>query len=368
MAAPTEVYVDPSINANSGSGTIGSPYGDLQYALNTKTRDATNGDRFNIKAGTAEVLTAALSLATYGSPSFGSPLIIQGYTSAANDGGIGEISGAGTYAIYSGNASSIILRDMRLGNCGAADVVTLNGGSQCSIVNVEFQNSSGNGLRVLGSRHAVYGCHFHDLGNIGCEIAGDDQVVFACYCKNDGIHSFTSAIKLLDVSNGMAFGNIVSVSGSSNGILCQFANHVVNNSVMSSGGTGTGILINNDSARVLNNIVDGFSGSGGIGIRLDSGQKHHLLGFNAVYNCATAYSLIGDVMVNLGDNETLSDTPFAKSGADSYANKFTYFAPVDTGNVLTGYQSGSNVAKGAVQNAGGSASRPQHPMFQQVIG
>ena len=54
--AITEVYVDPAINGNSGTGTLVDPYGDLQYALDTKARDSTNGDRFNIKAGTAEVL------------------------------------------------------------------------------------------------------------------------------------------------------------------------------------------------------------------------------------------------------------------------------------------------------------------------
>ena len=62
--AITNYYVDPSINANSGTGTIGDPFGDLQYALDTVTRDSTNGDQFNIKAGTAEVLTGTLDFST----------------------------------------------------------------------------------------------------------------------------------------------------------------------------------------------------------------------------------------------------------------------------------------------------------------
>lgn len=89
--AITEYYIDPAIDANSGTGTIGDPFGDLQYALDTVTRDGTNGDRFNVKAGTAEVLTAALSLATYGTPTEAAPLVIQGYTSAAG----GDAGGRG---------------------------------------------------------------------------------------------------------------------------------------------------------------------------------------------------------------------------------------------------------------------------------
>ena len=88
---PTVYYVDPAIDADSGAGTVGDPYGDLQHCLDTITRDTGQGDRICVKAGTDEVLAASLTLATYGSPSPYVPLIIQGYTSAAQDGGIGVI-------------------------------------------------------------------------------------------------------------------------------------------------------------------------------------------------------------------------------------------------------------------------------------
>jgi hypothetical protein len=60
MAAPTDSFIDPSIAGNSGSGTIGDPWGDCQHALDTVTRDATDGDRMCIKEGTDEIHTAAL--------------------------------------------------------------------------------------------------------------------------------------------------------------------------------------------------------------------------------------------------------------------------------------------------------------------
>jgi hypothetical protein len=55
-----DIYVDPSINANTGTGTIGDPYGDLQYAI-TSTTQGTSGDQFNIKSGTAEVMAGSLT-------------------------------------------------------------------------------------------------------------------------------------------------------------------------------------------------------------------------------------------------------------------------------------------------------------------
>lgn len=76
--ALTEVYVDPSIAGDSGAGTVGDPYGDLEYALEQVTRDATNGDRFNIKAGTDEILEFALDvIVDYGTPTRIAPLFFS---------------------------------------------------------------------------------------------------------------------------------------------------------------------------------------------------------------------------------------------------------------------------------------------------
>ena len=55
--ALTEIYVDPSIAADSGTGTIGDPFGDLEYAIEQTTFDTTNGTRLNVKAGTDDFLS-----------------------------------------------------------------------------------------------------------------------------------------------------------------------------------------------------------------------------------------------------------------------------------------------------------------------
>lgn len=128
MGTPTDYYVDPSIAGNSGSGTIGDPYGDLQHALDSVTRDSTNGDQFNIKAGTDEILSAALDLSTYGTPSKSARVFFRGYTTSKGDGGIGGISGGGSVAILAATVQYITWRDMHLHNCGSADIVQASDG------------------------------------------------------------------------------------------------------------------------------------------------------------------------------------------------------------------------------------------------
>jgi len=85
-------------------------------------------------------------------------------------------------------------------------------------------------------------------------------------------------------------------------------------------------------------------------MQIDVGTDILLVGNNALYNNTTHYTL--NDAISIGDNEELGASPFAKSGADTFANRFTYFAPVDTGNVIGGaYPSGANLDKGAVQAA-----------------
>jgi hypothetical protein len=77
-----------------------------------------------------------------------------------------------------------------------------------------------------------------------------------------------------------------------------------------------------------------------------------LYGYNGMYNNATDYSGSVDIIQALGDNESLGSSPFAKSGADTVANRFAYFEPADVGNVRGGaYPSGCRLDKGAVQHA-----------------
>lgn len=366
MGAPSETYVDPSIAGNSGTGTIGDPYGDLQYAFDQVTQDGTNGDRFNVLAGTDEILAANLTLATYGSPSDSFPVIIQGYTSAAGDGGIGGISGAATYEMFSGSISFVHFIDMHCHNTGSASIVNLGFGGYA--IRCEFDNSTA-AIAITLSQPGAFldSCYVHNCSGIGVVASADGAEVRLSYFAN-GTNDFTHAISMSG-DGCTAYRNILTLDGSSNGIRITSSNgqKIVNNSILSASGTGAGVFLDSspDQPIVVGNAVEGFSGAGGIGFDLTGGSNLSLYGNNAAFNNTTNYSLTDDVGLNVGDNETLGATPFDKSGSDTFANRVTYFGPVDTGNMRNGaWPAAHRLDKGAVQHAdpagGGGTVNPFH--------
>ena len=357
MAKPTETYVDPSIASDSGSGTVGDPYGDVQYALDTITRDSTNGDRINIKSGTDEVLGASLSLSTYGTPSVGAPLILQGYDSSAGDGdwdagtGIGGISGNGSYTMFaSSNLDYIWLRHLHCHNTGSSAIIDLD--NNIRIYECEFNNTTGNGVDIDASS-TIVNCKLHDIGNVGIRLYNATNAAAVGNYLTNGTKSFSTAIYTGNQHNRVE-RNIVSVDGSSDGIsLAGIVDTCANNTVYSSSANGTGIQIisNNDYAIVLkSNYVEGFN----IGIDTSAISTYSLpvLTNNAVYGANTNYDTTGEAVLVEDDNESLSSSGIDKSGADTFANRATYFAPADEGNMRGGsYPTNLRLDKGAVQHA-----------------
>lgn len=319
MGTPTQVYVNPALASNTGTGTIGDPFGDVQFALNTVTRDATNGNQFNIKAGTDEILTAAISLTTYGTPTTAAPLIFRGYTTAANDGGIGSISGAGAFSIFASTTLDFInFFDLKLYNTGSNVVV--QGDDNCTFVNCEITSGgSGGGLLLDGNCYVVR-CYIHNIGGIGISIGATTKVI-ANFLKN-GVNDFTSAITCLG-SGEVIEENIISVDGASIGISAGggLIHLIKNNSIYSSNGTGNAILFGANSRNhiVINNIIEGFSGVGGKGTDLPAGRGILVYGNNKYYNNATNETLNGDVYNNLGNNDTLLASPFTNPAGDDFS-------------------------------------------------
>lgn len=343
MAAPTDVYVNPALAANVGAGSAGNPYGDLQYALNSVTRDSTNGNRFLIKSGTDEVMTAPIDLSTYGTPASTAPLIFEGYSTTAGDAnlntgvGIAGISGGGSVAVYnnSGSKSHIVFKHLRMHNSGSADICTI--GADVFVYGCQFDNSTGSGVVYSSAnRSIVFGSYFTNLGAYGVNSPANAIVCTDCFFMN-GTNDFVAAIN--GASNtGIIQRNIVWVDGSSNGIIYGGGMMVLQNSVLSNGGTGTGLKASSTSvaAWILNNVIEGFSGSGGIGINYNTPTRICHSMNNSYYNNETNYtSGNGKLLADL-NNETLTATPFAKEGAISFANRMTYFAPVDVGSIFGG--------------------------------
>jgi len=330
--AITELYVDPSIAADSGAGTVGDPYGDLEYCIEQETFDLTNGTRVNIKAGTDEVLAADLvtacqdtSVSVAWAPTEAAPLVFRGYTSAAGDGGIGGISGGGSVPVFGTSSSTyrnMSFVDLHLHNCGTGYILDLD--NNCYVERCELDNTTGGAIRVAVAC-AVKGCYVHNIGAIAID-APNAQVTY-CYIA-DGTNTCTTAIASAEVVDR----NIIHLTGNGDGISSADGRTLTNNSIYCEGGTGSGInqASNSISNTLSNNLIQGFSGAGGIGVEFGTASGAKFYGGNAVYDCTTAYDTATHVQTGAqGDNETLSSSPFQDPANGD-------FRPVNTGNVREG--------------------------------
>lgn len=357
--ALTEIYIDPSIAGNSGTGTSGDPYGDLQYALTSSTFDTTNGTRLNIKAGTDEVLTAALNWETNffagGGTTETAQLFIQGYTSTAGDGGEGGISGGGTYVgIDVGTRNYVHIRDMHIHNTGSALCIDLNNWS--SVVRTRVDNTTGNGI-LLSSEGLIANCYVTNVGGVGI-VSGGASILF-CEFVNSGGNSMTYAI---DHTSGAAgaiviIGNKIKVSGTTNGIRFRDCCAIAMNSIYSASGSGNGIMSSQagQCLQIVGNVIEGFST--GNGISLATSSMVPLMQANSFYSCGT--TVTGGTVLYTLTSETLGSTAFPDIADPSWA-------PVNVGTIIAGmsaWQPGlgstltNNLNRGAVQSAaGGGAS------------
>jgi Leucine-rich repeat (LRR) protein len=346
MANPaTHTYVDPSIAGNSGTGTSGDPYGDLQYALDTMTRDGTNGDQINIKAGTDEVLSSTLSLTTYTSvsnPSQNAPLTFRGYTTTADDGGQGSIDCGGN-ALITNVGNSIHWVDLELHNgpqTGTGIFITLSFYAKlinCYVHDTHGTISSTDDATIVGNR-------IEDMGNVsnGLIICAAGTIAYNYIDVVTGTRDPVQCIRMAGNSN--VIGNIIYLDSDADGI----RNHsigrtqsIIGNTVLANGGSGNGIMIDqsgrSDNMVCVNNYVEGFSATGGVGfLSGQSSENGGTVSHNAAFDNATDYSLASEHATIISANETLSVTGLAKSGAITHANRFAYFAPADEGNMRTG--------------------------------
>ena len=363
LAVPAEVYVDPSINANSGSGTSGSPYGDLQYALNN-INHAAAGCRINVKAGTAEVVTTnALSLTTYvatnGVAGATEPLIIEGYTTTAGDGGIGEIQGTtNSLAVWGGTDSQDVdymtWKNMKLTGAQASGyAVTVD--NQCVFINVELISNHG-GIDI-------------DQGNIDhCKISYVDSGgvlgAFGAVALTNSYLVQTSGA-LVGAAQGCTpvIGNIfnvrsatdanIGVLASSSGVASVFTNNSILANLSSGASSANAIRVTTTSAIVANNYCEGFNSSGDEAIDVSSAGVSTILANNAFFNNTANITDAGLNTITIGSTSSLAASGVTSaSGAD-----FTPTADLKGTGYPTGFLQLSGNATdpniGAIETTGG---------------
>ncbi len=349
ITSNSEIVMVADITTDASSPTDvtsdSAPYGDLEYAIEQTTFDTTNGTRVNVKAGTDEILAVELGAAfDSASPTAAwatSPTaiaVVQGYTATAGDGGKGGISGGGSVnIIVSFTIDQLSFVDMHLHN-GADSGFMCVIDNFCSFINCELNDQAASGAAggIDGdSGTMVFGCYVHDIGSRGINTAANSFISFNYLV--DETNKFTNQAIICNGSQETITNNIIWLNGTtSSGIKVNGTRSVCsNNSIFNNtAGTVNGILTQGSNVYnydFRNNIVEGFSGAGGTGFALaGTNNQINVYGGNASFNNTTHYSApAGHVIMNLGDNETLS-----VSGFTDGPNKD--FSPVNTGNVKEG--------------------------------
>lgn len=369
MAAPSQYYVDPvGGNDSTGNGTIGTPWKSVQWALDHITRDADDGDQINIKgpasdaSGTDDTIAASLTLTTYGTPAVTAPLILRGYGSAANDGVRGGINVNGqTSGLFAATGTDYVhLIDLFINNGSATTsykLCTLD--DYIHVYNCKFANGPG-GLQI-DNYGLIEGCEFTDLDGAFAVQAGVDTHVINCYFKHHVSNNPTECI----ITNGTGArieGCVFSLDSDTLGIVVSDPKTEIAYNSFYGAGTSTGKAIVFDAAThagcvIRGNIISQFKGAGAIGIDYaNSTDMMRFVGNNAFYDNTDDEANEGDAKLLAvpvaPDNESLAGDPYAKSGADTSANRLIYFAPNSTGGIRVG---GGKRDKGAVQHADSGA-------------
>lgn len=348
-------FVDPSIDADTGAGTIGDPYGDLQHCLDTITRNGTTGDKINIKSGTAEVLTAPIDVSTYGAPAYAAGLSFVGYDAVEDDGGVAEIDGDGG-AIWSHSSyEGISFKDLKLGNCGSSTVLNMD--RFCAVIHCEVHTTTGDGVYMTSTGPAaVESCWFHNIGGTGVKglIQASD-----CLFTNGPDNNFYAGVEGTSAAEFICTRCCFLLSGASAGMVGYSATRstITHNSLLT---TGTGSAITGFRAiymgQLTANLIEGFSD----GITLYSGAESHSgpMAHNVFYDISGTEVGVSENAWIHHDNQTALASLFEKTGSiNSMADRFAYFQPVDQNGVFN-FRGG--LCKGAIQpvGGGGGASLP----------
>lgn len=275
-----QLYVNPAIAGNSGTGTIGDPYGDLEYCLAQATHDATDGDQINIKAGTPEVLAAPLNPAAhFGAAGVGNPTILRGYTAVANDGGMAQIDCGGNGSILVDSLNYYLLADLEAYSPGDDEVWNSSGAEVAAYHCIFHKGAStptGNKYLVNAPSGTLLGCKIYNSPQRGVTTSN----LIGCYV--DAIAGIAALVGRIDgcVFRFGATGSYVQTSGN--------MGYVKNSIFYSTVAATRGLVITARGYEVLNNILCGISGAGGEGV--DLGADPYMIGYNAFWNNTATYT------------------------------------------------------------------------------
>ena len=326
--AITHYYVRPVNGANvAGQGTShATAYLTHQFAsddIGGTHGQGADGDQINICDEGPSVAAAPWNLAGYGAPALGRPLIIRGYTTVANDGGIGEIDCNGATMWASNAYDDIALIDLEIHSPGNNNCIDLD--NDISIIHCYVHP----GVSAPNAKYAITAdlsclishCYIPAFGtnSINIYFSGAHYAIV----ENNYVITDNIAIQESGFSPNIR-GNVIYCTGNSTGIIstnnyCYVTRNAVfaqvgNTGAGISGGGGSGQLVS-----ITNNIVANFSGVGGAGIDFLATLQGSIVGNNAFYNCTNNYATVDDILYDLRANDVaLGADPFVNAAAGNF--------------------------------------------------
>jgi len=308
------------VKCTQHDGTTSLPWRSLQGAFDLLTRNTTDGNQVNLKAGTAHVNSAALDLTTFiagGALTAAAPLIIRGYTSAANDGGMGEIDCNGATMWAGASYDYLMLSDLEIHSGGDNNLIAI--GSSCVVYRCEIHKgaSSPSGKSLLISdawSGIVIGCYLHGSGSGAARAINQFDTVLYNYIVMD---AGTNDIGILDCTR--VLHNIVVCSGTSATGIFGSPCIIHNICYSSAASTKRGICapLSNLMTIAIDNIVVGWSGAGGDGLEFTNVGP---LGHNAIYNCTNPVTVSDQKFIDLTANDVaLAADPFTDAANGDFS-------------------------------------------------
>lgn len=360
--AATNWYVDPLSGSNANDGTSDAQaWETLQYALDNYTPTANDGDIINIKDSATIQLSANLDYSNVTS-SVTTPFCMRGYTSSAGDGGRCTID-VQTYT-FMFTTLPIILVDMIFTNTSGSNNGYISIYSYSTVKRCKFHSLS-HGLRIGGTNCRVLDSEFTDVGNYFIENPGTDYILIRNnYFYNSGTRTPSSCIDADSSSNYIyVHNNIFHLDSTTHGVNGNSANLVFlsfcNNTCLTSG-TGDAVKWSHGSysSIVEDNIFEGWNTA----VNFDNSDNRFgaSLSNNHFYDNSTDIGSTTYTTFIITEDNFLSsaESVLAKTGSPTFANRFSYFAPI--GDAI-GNASNGNSDIGAVKGAGSSGGLLRQP-------
>lgn len=341
--ALSHIFVDPLIGTDTGLGTLINPFGNIEYGIRQTTFDTVNGTQVNVKFGAVNIVTADLEVSfadTSVTPAWAStitaPIVVRGYTFAANDWTMGDISGGDSVSVFAPGASGrsyVNFINMRIHNSGTNSLINMNDYSSLQYCHLYGLEGSNLYLAVVDNYSLVQGCYFVSDGATKINGLHMDNGTIAVnnYFDFSQAPSSTNTIVYAYTSTHANRNIVISPSGhAGTSILLINGSEASHNSIYCvGGGTGTGLSLSQstNAGHAYNNLIQGYNGVAGDGMTINN-LRRGIYG-NGVFDCTTPYIFTGADVSTLDDNEILTASPFTD------AANFN-FIPVDIGNVKEG--------------------------------